>query len=121
MSQIALPEKQQALIRVASSRVAVIDSASSVKEHSCLCVQALPVSPSTLVRIVAATGTVASVAGALIGLNRKRKNAEKRASEMKSQSLVGMIIQLLLPLALPYVQKILSSKGVVSDSHNMKF
>ena len=40
---------------------------------------------------------------------------------MKSQSLVGMIIQLLLPLALPYVQKVLSSKGVVSDSHHMKF
>lgn len=121
MSQIALQGKQQALIRVATSRVAMLDSVCSVKEHSVACTRALPVSPAFLVRGVAVAGAVASVAGTLVGLNRRKKKAEKKAFEMKSQSLIGMVLQLLLPLALPYVQKILHSKGVISDSQVMRF
>lgn len=121
MSQVALQGKQQALIRVATSRVAVLDSVCSVKEHASACVRALPVSPATLVRVGAAAGTAASVAGTLIGLNRRKKKAEKNVTRMKSQSLTGMLIQLLLPLALPYVQKILRQKGIVSDTQFMKF
>lgn len=121
MSQTALQGKQQALIRVATSRVAVLDSVCSVKEHADACVRALPVSPSTLVRAGAAAGAVASVAGTFIGLSRRKKTAERNALKMKSQSLVGMLIQLLLPLAMPYVQKILYSKGIISDSRVMRF
>lgn len=121
MSQNALPEKQQALIRVATSRVAMIDSACSVRDHTKACVRALPVSPTTLVRAGTAVGAVASVVGTIIGLNRRKNKAAKRASEMQSWSLVSMIFQLLLPLVLPYVQKILRKKGIVTDSQFIKF
>lgn len=113
MSQITLQGKQQALIRVAESRVAVLDAVSSTREHAASCVKALPVSPSTVMKIGAAAGAAASVLGAISGLKRKKQAAEKKAASPTSN--IGMLVQLALqlvaPMLLPKLQHFLQQKG----------
>ncbi|MBQ9829493.1 MAG: hypothetical protein IJO38_04060 [Akkermansia sp.] len=114
MSQITLQGKQQALIRVAESRVAMLDAVSSTREHAALCVKALPVSPSTVMKIGAAAGAAASVLGAVSGLKRKKLAAEKKAARPASNTgmLVQLAMQLAAPLLLPKLQQFLHQKGV---------
>ena len=113
MSQITLQGKQQALIRVAESRVAVLDAVSSTREHAASCVKALPVSPSTVMKIGAAAGAAASVLGAISGLKRKKHAAEKKAASSTSNigMLVQLALQLLAPMLLPKLQHFLQQKG----------
>lgn len=107
MSQITLQGKQQALMRVAASRVAVVDAVASTQRHAGSCVKALPVSPSTIMRIGAAAGAAASVIGALAGLRRRRKAAEKVAAASSGVSglTFQIIMQLLGPVLLPVLQR----------------
>lgn len=121
MSQTSLQGKQQSLIRVAESRVAVLDSVSMTREHVLSCVKALPVSPSTIMKIGAVAGAAASVMGAVAGLRRKKSVAEKKA--MKPVTGTGMLVQLALqvaaPVLLPKIQQFLqqrNAKGFSSDS-----
>ncbi len=113
MSQITLQGKQQALIRVAESRVAVLDAVSSTREHAASCVKALPVSPSTLMKIGAAAGAAASVLGTISGLKRKKLAAEKKAARPSPNIglLVQLVLQLVAPMLLPKLQHILQQKG----------
>lgn len=113
MSQITLQGKQQALIRVAESRVAVLDAVSSTREHAASCVNALPVSPSTIMKIGAAAGAAASVLGTISGLKRKKAAAEKKAARPASNTgmLVQLAMQLAAPLLLPRVQQFLQQKN----------
>lgn len=112
MSQTSLPGKQQALIRVAESRVAMLDAMSSTGSHASACVRALPVSPSIILKVGAAVGTAATVMGTLAGLRRKKKIAEKQASKSVAtySSVLSMAMQLLAPLLLPSLQKMLQSQ-----------
>lgn len=114
MSQITLQGKQQALIRVAESRVSVLDAVSSTQEHAASCVKALPFSPSTMMKIGAAAGAAASVLGTIAGLKRKKLAAEKHAAKPASNAgmLVQLVMQFALPLLLPKLQKILQQKGI---------
>lgn len=111
MSQITLQGKQQALIRVAESRVAVLDAVSSTQEHAASCVKALPVSPATMMKVGAAAGAVATVVGTLAGLKRKKLAAEKKASRPASNTgmLVQLAMQLVAPLLLPRFERMLKS------------
>lgn len=121
MSQTSFQGKQQSLIRVAESRVSVIDAVSSTREHVLSCVKELPVSPSTIMKIGAAAGAAASVMGAVAGLRRKKSEAEKKV--LKPVTGAGMLVQLALqfaaPVLLPRIQQFLqqrSAKGFSSDT-----
>lgn len=118
MSQITLQGKQQALMRVAASRVAVVDAVASTQRHVGSCVRALPVSPATIMRIGAAAGAAASVVGALAGLRRRRKAAEKAAAA--SQGVYGLafqvIMQLLGPVLLPMLQRFIQKTTAGAQS-----
>ena len=107
MSQITLQGKQQALMRVAASRVAMVDAVASTQRHAESCVRSLPVSPSTIARIGAAAGAAASVMGTLAGLRRRRKAAEKAAAASSGVSglTFQLLMQLLGPVLLPMLQR----------------
>lgn len=116
MSQITLQGKQQALMRVAASRVAMLDAVSATRGHAVACVNALPVSPATVLKLGAAAGAAASVMGAMAGWRRKKKVAEQKA--VKPNSSLGMLLQLALQLAtpvlLPRLQQYLQKSGTKS-------
>ena len=118
MSQVTLQGKQRALIRVAESRVAVLDAASSSKEHASRCVRALPVSPATLKRVGMMAGAAASAMGLLAGLRKRKKTAEKQVVK-DSVSAFSFITQLLLPLFLPVLQR--SLQNVVDTQNKSSF
>ncbi len=107
MSQITLQGKQQAMMRVAASRVAVVDAVASTQRHVGSCVSALPLSPAAIMRIGAAAGAAASVVGALAGLRRRRKAAEKAAAASPGVygTVFQIIMQLLGPVLLPMLQR----------------
>jgi hypothetical protein len=120
MSQITVQRKQQALMRVAASRVAMIDSAAAVREHASGCVRALPVSPATIMRVGAAAGAAASVAGAMAGLRRRKKQAENKVTGTKgSYGLISTLLQLLLPVLLPHLRRYLQRR--TGDGQFMNF
>lgn len=112
MSQITLQGKQQALIRVAESRVAVLDAVSSTREHAASCVKALPVSPAMILKVGAAAGAAASVLGVLAGMKRKRAAAEKMVARHPSNAsmLVQILMQVVAPFLLPKLQQVLQRK-----------
>jgi hypothetical protein len=118
MSQTTLQGKQQALMRVAASRVAVVDAVSATRERASSCLKALPVSPAVLVRVGTAIGAATTVIGTLSGLRRRRKLAEKAAA--KTSAPAGLIFQLLMqllgPVLLPAIQKFLQDKVQVRAS-----
>lgn len=118
MSQITLQGKQQALMRVAASRVAVLDAVSATRGHAAACVKALPVSPATVLKLGAAAGAAASVMGAMAGLRRKKKAAEQKAA--KPNSSLGMLLQLAVQLAtpvlLPKLQQYVQNMGAKSSA-----
>lgn len=127
MSQITLQGKQQALMRVAASRVATLDAVSSTKEHVSRCVGSLPVSPSTLLRLGAVAGGAASALGVISALRRKKKKAEKLASRQKmpSPALFQLLMQVLAPVLIPAAQRALLKWGANVSSpengHSLKF
>lgn len=106
------------MMRVAASRVAVVDAVASTQRHVGSCVKALPVSPATIMRIGAAAGAAASVVGALAGLRRRRKAAEKAAAA--SPGIYGlafqMIMQLLGPALLPVLQRFIQKSTAGTPS-----
>lgn len=108
-------------MRVAASRVAVLDSVSSVKEHASGCVRALPVSPSVLMRLGAAAGAAASVVGAVSGLRRRKRLAEKKVVKSGGQSTFAVAVQLLLPMLLPHLRKLLQDKAGMNGGQSMNF
>ena len=112
MSQITLQGKQQALMRVAASRVAVLDAAASTRQHADRCLRSLPVSPSTIMKIAASAGAAATVMGTLAGLRRRRKAAEKKAAAKSSPAgqTLQLLWQLLVPSLLPVLQKMLQKR-----------
>lgn len=119
MSQVTLPGKEQALMRVAGSRVAVLDAMGAAKSHAQSCVRALPVSPAMLMRLGTIAGVAASVVGAMAGLRRKKKIAEKAAVKQGSSSLLMQVaLQMLTPALLPVLQRALQNyvKTQPSDS-----
>lgn len=101
-------------MRVAASRVAVVDAVASTQRHAGSCVKALPVSPAAIMRIGAAAGAAASVIGALAGLRRRRKAAEKVAAASPGVSglAVQVIMQLLGPVLLPVLQRYIQKATV---------
>ncbi len=102
------------MMRVAASRVAVVDAVASTQSHVGSCVRALPVSPAVIMRIGAVAGTAASVAGALAGLRRRRKAAEKAAAASPSISGVAfqVVMQLLGPVLLPMLQRYIQKTSI---------
>ena len=111
MSQITLQGKQQALMRVAASRVAVLDAVDSTRQHTARCVRALPVAPATLMKLGAVVGSAATVVGTLAGLRKRRRTAEKRAAGSASAtSLIQLVWQLLAPTLFPLLQQALQRK-----------
>lgn len=120
MSQITLQGKQQALIRVAESRVAALDAVSSTKKHAELCVNALPISPSVLLRLGAAAGAAATVLGTLSALRSKKKAAEKKLKKQGSPNaaLIQLALQALAPAVIPMLHRSLQkwSAGAVDCS-----
>lgn len=105
-------------MRVAASRVAVVDAVSSTRERTEACLKALPVSPAVLMRAGAAVGAAATVVGTLSGIRRRRKLAEKTAA--KAPSSAGLTFQLLMqffgPMLLPAIQKFLQEKTHTDSS-----
>lgn len=121
MSQDALQGKQQALIRVAESRVAVLDSVSASYEHAARCVRALPVSPAVLKKAGVAAGAAASVMGIFAAWRRKKRTAEKTAVKSGVAGvLVPMLLQSVMPMILPLLQNALSkhSADAAGDKGN---
>lgn len=107
MSQITLQGKQNAIVRVAESRVALIDAVHASCDHAGRCVRALPVSPATLRRIGVVAGVAASVAGACAGLRTKKKTAQKKTEK---SGIKGLLFQMLAPILLPVVQDMLRKR-----------
>ncbi len=118
MSQITLQGKQRALIRVAESRVAVLDAATVSKEHASRCARALPVSPATLGRVGVMAGAAASVLGVISGW-RKRRNMAARQAEKSSASPVSLVVQMLVPFLMPVLQR--SLQKVVDNQNKSSF
>ena len=116
MSQITLQGKQQALMRVAASRVAVLDAVVATQQHAGSCVRALPISPSTIFKIGAVLGAAATVTGTLAGFRRRRIAAEKKAAAKSSSTgpLWQLALQLATPVLLPMLQRMLQK--VVPDA-----
>ena len=110
MSQITLQGKQQALIRVAESRVAALDAISATQEHASRCVQALPVSPATLKRVGVAVAAAASVVGVMSGLRKRKLRAERNAANAFFAT-PSVLLQLISPLLLPLVQQFLQKNA----------
>lgn len=95
-------------MRVAESRVSVLDAVGATRSHAVACVRALPISPSLLMKLGAAAGAAASVAGFVASLRRKKKLAEMKASSSSSYtSLLPMVLQLAAPVLLPLLQGML--------------
>lgn len=107
MSQITVQGKQRALIRVAESRISLLDAVTATRERSARCVRALPVSPAVLKRLGVAFGTAATVVGLLTGLRRRKKKAEKRVTQGGTLASCAAIAQMLSPLLLPTLQRCL--------------
>lgn len=104
-------------MRVAESRVAVLDSVTSTREHALHCVQALPVSPATIKKVGIAAGTAASVMGACVGLRKKKKAAEAAALKTGRSGYVWpLLVQLLGPVLLPMAQKALLKQMKSADN-----
>ncbi len=98
-------------MRVAASRIAVLDSISSTREHAGRCVRALPVTPATLKKIGVAAGAAASVLGVCAGLRKKKKAAEIKAGKNSPTGLIfQVLLQVLGPVLLPVVQRALSKQ-----------
>lgn len=106
------------MMRVAASRVAVVDAVASTQRHVGSCVSALPVSPATIMRIGAVAGAAASVVGALAGLRRRRKAAEKAAIAAPGVSGLAfqVIMQLLGPALLPMLQRFIQKTAAGTQS-----
>ena len=118
MSQITLQGKQQALMRVAASRVAVVDAVASTQSHVGSCVSALPVSPSAIMRIGAAAAAAASVVGTVVGLRRRQKAAEKSAAAAPGAAKMAyqLVMQLAGPALLSVLQRMIQKSAVKSQS-----
>ena len=118
MSQTTVQGKQQALIRVAESRVAALDAVASTQKQLSRCIGVLPVSPSFLLKMGAAAGMAASVMGAVSVLKRKKKTAEKLAAKSGGSpaGLVPVVVQLLAPVLLPMAQRLMQKWAVRSTS-----
>lgn len=105
-------------MRVAASRVAVVDAVASTQRRVGNCVRSLPVSPATIMRIGAVAGTAASVMGALAGLRRRRKAAEKVAAA--SPGVYGLIFQVIMqlmgPALLPMLQRLIQKTTAGAQS-----
>ena len=98
-------------MRVAASRIAVLDSITSTREHAGRCVRAFPVTPATLKKIGVAAGAAASVLGVCAGLRKKKKAAEIKAGKSSSTGLIfQVLLQVLGPVLLPVVQRALSKQ-----------
>lgn len=110
-------------MRVAESRVSVLDAVGATRSHAVACVRALPISPSLLMKLGAAAGAAASVAGIIASLRRKRKQAEMKASSISSyKSLLPMVLQLLAPVLLPLLQGMLkTTPGSAEEGKAVKF
>ncbi len=93
-------------MRVAESRIAVLESVTSSREQCSRCVRALPVSLPVLKRIGVAAGAAASVLGLCAGLRSKKKAAQKAVGKSPS---IGFVLQAVLqvfgPMLLPLLQK----------------
>lgn len=109
-------------MRVAASRIAVLDSITSTREHAGRCVGALPVTPATLKKVGIAAGAAASVLGVCAGLRKKKKAAEIRAGKNSSTGLMFQILlQVIGPVLLPVVQRALSKQvNAVNDGNSGK-
>lgn len=109
MSQTTVQGKQQALIRVAESRVAALDAAASTQKQLSRCIGVLPVSPLFLIKMGTAAGAAASVVGAVSMLKRKKRTAEKLAAKSGGTpaGLVPVVAQLLAPVLLPMAQRLI--------------
>lgn len=110
-------------MRVAESRVAVLDAVGETRSHAVSCVKALPVSPSLLVKLGTAAGAAATVAGFVASLRRKKKLAEMKASRATSyKSLLPMVIQLVAPALLSLLQgKLTKASSSPAEGKTVKF
>ncbi len=98
-------------MRVAASRVAVIDSISATRTHAGRCVSALPVSLPALKKIGVALGSAAAAVGVCAGIRKKKKAAEiKTANSSSSSFILQLLLQVLGPVLLPMAQKALQKK-----------
>lgn len=118
MSQTTVQGKQQALIRVAESRVAALDAVVTTQQQLSRCIGVLPVSPSFLLKMGTAAGAAASVMGVVSVLKRKKKTAEKLVAKSGGTpaGLVPVVVQLLAPVLLPMAQRLLQKWAVRSTS-----
>lgn len=127
MSQITLQGKQQTLIRVAESRVGVIDAVASTKTHASRCVSALPVSPAALLRTLAVAGGCASALGVFSALKRQKKKGERMVTCKTSgkNGTAQLVLQVLLPVFLPVIQRSLhkwsSGHAAAETGKSIKF
>lgn len=121
MSQVIVQGKQQAMMRVAASRVSVLDAVVSTRSHATGCVKALPLSPASIARIGAVAGAAATLTGVVVGLMRKKKNAEKKVSRSSSVAgmLVPLVFQTLGPVLLPMLQRVMQQRMEASDAGAM--
>ena len=85
-------------MRVAASRIAVLDSITSTREHAGRCVKVLPVTPATL----------------------KKKAAEIKAGKSSSTGLIfQVLLQVLGPVLLPVVQRALGKQLHTADGGSL--
>ena len=98
-------------MRVAASRVAVLDSITATRDHAGRCVRALPVSLATLKKAGVIAGTAATVMGVCAGLRSKKKAAERKTGRTSTSGLAFQILlQVLGPALLPMVQRALNKQ-----------
>lgn len=110
-------------MRVAESRVSVLDAVGATRSHAVACVKALPISPSLLMKLGAAAGAAASLAGFVASLRRKKKLAEMKAASSSSfTSMLPVLLQLAAPVLLPLLQSLLKkASGTPEGEKTVKF
>ena len=114
MSQVNDQARQQALTRVAASRVRAVDATEAVRRGVTGCVRALPVSAGVLKASgVALAGLVAAgVVSSRIAARRKKKQALER--EMSGRTVA---LQLLSAVAVPLLHRwLVNRSGIVAQT-----
>ncbi len=102
--------KQQALTRVAASRLRVVESVATVRNGVQGCVRSFPVSGAALKTIGVALGglVVSGVIAGKLGRNRKTKTAAPSSPALSGRAVA---LQALSALAVPLAQRWLSAQS----------
>lgn len=105
MSETAHQRKQQALIRVAESRLAAVHAVDNVCAGSKRWSAALPISPRSIFRIAAGVGVGSALLSTLLGARKSSRKAQKVVAQPWGGLLPQLLAAFLVPMLQVYVRR----------------